>query len=93
VLGQGAPLDELTLVCEKIKPAALVLFSNHAPAAELPRRLNRLAMTLDCPLMLAGDTAELAQDILATSPVACLGNDARVIPQRLRQFLSGKLDT
>lgn len=93
VLGQGAPLDELTLVCEKIKPAALVLFSNHAPAAELPRRLNRLAMTLDCPLMLAGDTAELAQDSLATSPVACLGNDARVIPQRLRQFLSGKLDT
>ncbi|OLF55938.1 MerR family transcriptional regulator [Pseudomonas chlororaphis] len=93
VLAPGQPFDELTLVCEKIKPQALVLFSNHAPATELPRRLNRLAMTLDCPLLLAGDVAELAQDSLNASPVGCLGNDGRLMMQRLRQFLSGTLDT
>jgi len=93
VLALGQPFDELTLVCEKIRPQALVLFSNHAPAPELPRRLNRLAMTLDCPVMLAGDAAELAQDSLETSSVGCLGSDARLMPQRLRQYLSGTLDT
>ena len=93
VLALGQPFDELTLVCEKIKPQALVLFSNHAPAPELPRRLNRLALTLECPLMLAGDVAELAQDSLSASPVGCLGSDGRLMMQRLRQFLSGTLDT
>ncbi|MGE7958232.1 MerR family transcriptional regulator [Pseudomonas sp. NPDC089530] len=92
VLALGQPFDELTLVCEKIKPRALVLFSNHAPAAELPRRLNRLALTLDCPLMLAGEVAELAQDSLNAS-VGCLGSDGRLMMQRLRQFLGGTLDT
>ena len=93
VLGLGLPFDELTLVCEKMRPAALVLFSSHAPATELPRRLNRLALTLNCPLLLAGDTAELAQDGLQASAVGCLGNDGRMMPQRLRQFLGGTLDT
>ncbi|AJO81639.1 MerR family transcriptional regulator [Pseudomonas sp. MRSN 12121] len=93
VLALGQPFDELTLVCEKIRPRALVLFSNHAPAAELPRRLNRLALTLACPLLLAGDVADLAQDSLNESPVGCLGSDGRLMMQRLRQFLSGTLDT
>ncbi|KAF0862963.1 MerR family transcriptional regulator [Pseudomonas sp. LD120] len=93
LLGPVAPLDELTLVCEKLKPAALVVFSNLAPTAELSKRLKRLALTLDCPLMLAGDTADLAQDRLAGSPVACLGSDGRLMQQRLRQFLRGGLDT
>lgn len=93
VLALGQPFDELTLVCEKIKPQALVLFSNHAPVPELPRRLNRMALTLECPLMLAGDVAELAQDSLSASPVGCLGSDGRLMMQRLRQFLSGTLDT
>lgn len=93
LLGPGAPLEELTLVCEKLQPVALVVFSNHAPTAELPKRLQRLALTLDCPLMLAGDAADLAQDRLSGSPVACLGNDGRLMQKRLRQFLSGRLDT
>ncbi|MCU7649211.1 MerR family transcriptional regulator [Pseudomonas piscis] len=93
VLGPGVPLEELTLVCEKLKPQALVVFSNHAPTAELPKRLKRLALTLDCPLMLAGDAADLAQDSLAESPVACLGAEGRLMQQRLRQFLGGHLDT
>jgi DNA-binding transcriptional MerR regulator len=93
VLTTGQPFDELTLVCEKIKPDALVLFSNHAPSAELPRRLNRLALSLDCQLMLAGNASDLAQDSLAGSSVACLGNEGANMRQRMLQFMAGKLDT
>lgn len=89
----GQPLDELTLVCEKIKPQALVLFSNHAPAPDLPRRLNRLAMSLDCQLMLAGDASDLAQESLAGTSIGCLGNEGTEMRQRLKQFLAGTLDT
>ncbi|MCX7080286.1 MAG: MerR family transcriptional regulator [Pseudomonas sp.] len=93
VLTVGQPFDELTLVCEKIKPQALVLFSNHAPAPELLRRLNRLTITLNCPVMLAGDAADLAQDSLAGSSIGCLGSDVHLMPQRLRRLLTGALDT
>ncbi|KAE9638446.1 MerR family transcriptional regulator [Pseudomonas sp. PB106] len=93
VLTTGQPFDELTLVCEKTRPDALVLFSNHAPSAELPRRLNRLAMSLDCQLMLAGDASDLARDSLAGSSVACLGNEGSTMRQRMVQFLAGKLDS
>ena len=93
VLTTGQPFDELTLVCEKIKPQALVLFSNHAPAPELARRLNRLAMSLDCQLLLAGDAADLAQDSLAGTSIGCLGNEGATMCQRLTQMLAGKLDT
>lgn len=93
VLAVGQPMDELTLVCEKTKPQALVVFSNHSPTNELPRRLERLALTLDCPLLLAGDASELAQEQLEDTPVGCLGNEGRLMQRRLRQFLRGNLDT
>ena len=93
VLTTGQPFDELTLVCEKVKPQVLVLFSNHAPGAELPRRLNRLALGPDCQLLLAGDASDLAQDSLAGSSIGCIGNEGATMRQRLNQFLSGTLDT
>ncbi|MEB0044297.1 MULTISPECIES: MerR family transcriptional regulator [unclassified Pseudomonas] len=93
VLTVGQPLDELTLICEKIKPRALVLFSNHAPAPELPRRLHRLALSLDCQLMLAGDVSDLAQESLAGSSIGCLGNEGLLMRERLKLFLAGSLDT
>jgi DNA-binding transcriptional MerR regulator len=93
VLAIGQPFDELTLICERIKPKALVLVSNHAPTAELPRRLNRLALSLDCQLMLVGDASDLAQESLAGSSIGCLGNEGMVMRQRLKQFLAGNLDT
>lgn len=93
VLAVGQPMDELTLVCEKTKPQALVVFSNHSPTNELPRRLERLAVTLDCPLLLAGDASELAQEQLENTLVGCLGNEGRLMQRRLRQFLRGNLDT
>ncbi|MEX5553395.1 MerR family transcriptional regulator [Pseudomonas pergaminensis] len=93
LLGVGQPFDELTLVCEKTQPQALVLFSNRAPGSELPLRLKRLALTLDCPLLLAGDAADLAQESLAGSSIGCLGNEGRLMQRRLQQFLSGGLDT
>jgi hypothetical protein len=93
VLTVGQPFDELALVCQKIRPLALVLVSNHAPGPELPKRLSKLAMSLDCPLMLAGDASELAEDALVGSSIACLGNEGATMPRRLRQFLAGNLDT
>jgi DNA-binding transcriptional MerR regulator len=92
VLPIGQPFDELTLVCERTKPQALVLFSNQVPAPELPRRLNRLAMSLECRLLLAGDASDLAQESLAGSSIGCLGNEGEVMSQRLKQFLAGTLD-
>lgn len=93
VLAIGQPFDELTLVCERVKPRALILVSNHAPAADVPRRLNRLAMSLDCQLLLAGDVSDLAQESLAGSSIGCLGSEGVVMRQRLKQFLAGSLDT
>lgn len=93
VLGMGQPFDELTLVCEKTQPEALVLFSNHSHNQALVGRLSRLALTLDCPLFLAGAASDLAQEDLAGSTVGCLGNEGRLMQRRLQQFLSGNLDT
>ncbi|WP_438868944.1 MerR family transcriptional regulator [Pseudomonas sp. L1(2025)] len=93
VLGMGQPFDELTLVCEKIRPRALVIFSNHSHNHDLNARLSRLALTLDCPLLLAGAAADLAEDNLAGSPIGCLGSEGRQMQSRLQQFLAGRLDT
>ena len=93
VLSAGQPFDELTLICEKTQPRALVLFSNRSPSSDLPLRLDRLAMTLDCPLLLAGDAADFAEESLAGSSIGCLGNEGRLMHRRLQQFLSGRLDT
>jgi MerR family transcriptional regulator, light-induced transcriptional regulator len=93
VLGLGQPLEELSLICEKMQPQALVLFSNQPPSDELPRLLARLALALDCPLLMAGDGADLAEDSLNGSPIACLGSEGRLMQRRLQQFLAGHLDT
>lgn len=93
VLGPGQPLEELPLVCTRVRPQALVLFSNQPPADDLGQQLRRLALVLDCPLALAGDAADLAEDELDGSPVACLGNEGRLMQHRLQQFLAGHLDT
>jgi DNA-binding transcriptional MerR regulator len=93
VLAMGQPFDELMLVCEKTHPQALVVFSNHSHGYDLPGRLNRLALTLDCPLFLAGAASDLAEHDLAGSSVGCLGNEGRLMQRRLQQFLSGQLDT
>jgi len=93
VLGLGQPLQELSLICERMQPQALVLFSNQPPSDDLPRVLARLALALDCPLALAGKGAELAEDSLSGSPIASLGNEGRLMQRRVRQFLAGHLDT
>jgi MerR family transcriptional regulator, light-induced transcriptional regulator len=93
VLGLGQPLEELALVCEKMRPQALVLFSNQPPSDDLPKVLARLALALDCPLVLAGDASDLAEESFSGSPIACLGNEGRLMQRRLQQFLQGRLDT
>jgi DNA-binding transcriptional MerR regulator len=93
VLALGQPLEELSLVCGKVRPMAVVLFTNHPPSIDLPRQLKRLALALDCPVALAGEGADLAQDSLEGSPVACIGSEGRTMQRRLQQFLAGHLDT
>ncbi|AZF44351.1 Transcriptional regulator, MerR family [Pseudomonas sp. R1-43-08] len=93
VLGLDQPVDELTLVCEKIRPQALVMFSNHSHKHDQAARLNRLALTLDCPLFLAGAASDLLQADLAGTSIGCLGSEGRQMQRRLQQFLSGGLDT
>jgi DNA-binding transcriptional MerR regulator len=93
VLGVGQPVEELALVCERMRPQALVLLTNLPPSDELPRLLARLSLALDCPLVLVGDGADLAAERLSGSSIACLGNEGRLMQRRLRQFLAGQLDT
>lgn len=93
VVAFGNPFDELTLICEKTRPQALVLVSNRAPTSDFLRRVNRLAMSVDCRMLLAGSASELAQDSLAGSSIGCLGNEGVEMRRRLQQFLGGTLDT
>lgn len=93
VLAPGQPLEELGLVCGKMRPDALVLLSDQMPSADLLKRLERLGLGLGCPLLLAGKTADMAQDSLQGSVIGCLGSDAVVMQRRLQQFLAGRLDT
>lgn len=93
VMGPGVPMTDLALVCERMQPQALVFFSNQPPGEEFPRQLVRLALGLECPVLLAGDSADLAEESLVGSPIACLGNEGRLMQRRLQQFLAGHLDT
>lgn len=93
VLANGQPVEELALVCERLAPHALVLFSHQQPTQELGKRLARLNLGVGCPVLLAGEVAELAQDHLAGSPIACLGAQGSLMRRRLRQYLAGQLDT
>lgn len=93
VLALGQPLLELPLVCEKVEPRALVLYSNHAPNEELHRDLSRLAQGLECPVALAGEAADLAAEALTGSAIGCLGSEAAIMQRRLQQFLAGHMDT
>mgnify|MGYP006170270013 CR=1 FL=1 len=47
----------------------------------------------ECPVLFAGEAAELAQDGLMGSQVACLGSEGRLMRRRLQQYLAEHLDT
>lgn len=93
VLAPGQPLEELSLVCGKMKPDALVLFSTQVSANDVPKRLIRLGLGLECPLLVAGEMADVIQDSLAGSAIGCLGSEGLVMQRRLQQFLAGRMDT
>ncbi len=93
VMGPGVPMADLALVCERMQTQARVVLSNQPPGDEFPRQLARMALGLECPVLLAGDSADLAEESLAGSPIACLGNEGRLMQRRLQQFLAGHLDT
>ena len=91
VLAVGQPLEELSLVCQKLEPQAVVLFASHALSTAQQRRLVRLAQTLNCSVSLAGEAANVAQEALSGSSIACLGSEARLINQRLDADLKATL--
>jgi len=93
LLGLGQPLEELSLVCEKLSPQALVLFSNRPPVPALIRQLKRLNNALSCPLLLAGELSETVQESLQSPEIVCLGSDGRLMQRRLQQYLAGHLDS
>jgi DNA-binding transcriptional MerR regulator len=93
VLAQGQPLEELTLVCEKLQPQLLVLFANHPPSNDFPKQMARLALSLECSMAIAGEVSELASEQMSGSSVACLGNDGLTLQQRMQQLLRCQLDT
>ena len=89
VLAMGQPLDELSLICEKTKPQAVVLFAQHVTGVAQHRRLTRLAQSLNCSLALAGEAAAVAQEALAHTSIACLGSEVGLMNQRLDTELKG----
>ncbi|MDE1165006.1 MAG: MerR family transcriptional regulator [Pseudomonas sp.] len=93
VLAMGQPLEELSLVCDRMQPHGVVLFSSYPPKPDFARQVLKLSMGLGCPLMVAGEASELAHDSLVNTDVACLGNDGRLMQRRLQQCLAGRLDT
>lgn len=93
VLPFGQPLEELSLICDKVRPQGLVLYSTHPPATDAGKAWARLALSLECPLLLAGELSELAQDSFVGAPIICLGSDGRYMQRRLQQFLEGHLDS
>ena len=93
VLAVGQPLNELPLICEQVRPRALVLYADLPLGAALHSQLGKLALGLDCPLALVGEAADPTETSLRGSPIACLGNSGKLMNRRLLQFLDGRLDT
>ncbi|SEQ47177.1 DNA-binding transcriptional regulator, MerR family [Pseudomonas sp. NFACC02] len=93
VLAPGQPLEELSLVCGKMKPDALILFSTQVPAIDVPKRLVRLGLGLECPVLVAGDISDAIQESLAGTAIGCLGSDGLLMQRRLQRFLAGRMDT
>ncbi len=91
--GFGVPLNELLLIGEKLQPNAVVVLSHQPRDAGLPRQLSKLALMLDCPLLLAGAAADFAEAQLAGTPIGCLGSEGREMHKRLLRFLDERLDT
>ena len=92
LLAMGQPLDELSLIVDKIKPEAVVVFASRPLSTVHHRRLTRLAQTLSSSTLLAGAATDLARETLAGSGVGVLGSDGREMSQRLVAYLKGTLD-
>lgn len=93
VLGPGQQLEELTVVCAAVKPAAVVVLAPLIPPRETLEQLQRIERGLLCPMALAGVGAELCEPELAGSAVASLGASSQLMSDRLVQLLTGRLDT
>ena len=89
VLAVGQPLNELSLICEKVNPQALVLLGTRALSPSRIERLSRVVHGVSCAVWLAGEACELAHDHLLDSSIGCLGCEPGVMSQRLDAYLKG----
>ena len=89
VLAVGQPLNELSLICEKVNPQALVLLGTRALSPSRIERLLRVVHGVSCAVWLAGEACELAHDHLLDSSIGCLGCEPGVMSQRLDAYLKG----
>ncbi|WXL24382.1 MerR family transcriptional regulator [Ectopseudomonas mendocina] len=93
ILPVGQPLEEVPVICQSIQPRALVVLAAMPPTQVQLRQLFKLALSVDCPMALAGLGAELAEAQLQGSPIANLGAHTGLMRDRLRQLIEGRLDT
>ena len=85
VLPFGQPFEELGMVCEQVRPQALVLCANTPLSAERQRQLERWALTLDCPVALVGEATAWPLNLSALESLGRIGPDSGV---RLRHWLA-----
>ena len=91
VIGSGAPLEELALICDATRPAVLVLLNPVALSSDLLKRLERLQMAIECPLALVGEAAEHIASSVPGVPLVALGSSPASSAQPLRLLLRGAL--
>lgn len=92
VLPAQQRLEELAQVCQAIQPRSLVIYSSVPLSASVLTKLNRIALTINCPVAIAGAGVAITKEVLPGSCLPFLGKEPQLIWSRLEQYLSGALD-
>lgn len=90
VLGLGQPLEELSLVCERLHPAGVVFYAAHSLEPESVRVWLRWAQGLNYPLALLGEAESLAPVCAKAADWVSLGALDAALAQRTRDWLAAE---
>lgn len=85
VLPLGQPFEELGMVCDQLRPQALVFYANTPLSTERQRQMERWTLTLDCPAALVGETTAWPLSLSALESLGRIGPDSGV---HLRHWLA-----
>lgn len=86
--GPRQPLEELGLVCDRLKPAAVVVYATCPVEAESLRPILRLAQGLDCPVALVGETTEVFPQMGEAEDLESLGCLDTALALRVSDWLA-----